>query len=337
MQKQNIYTDLALEMAEQLQGGANSDKGGIDGVEVDVDDDAALDIVVTTVRITNDAGAAAMGKPVGSYITIESPEIKENNITVHEEIIGILTNKLAELTKDTKGSNGTTLVIGLGNRNVTPDALGPKVVSKVLVTRHIMDNLPRELVGNLRPLCALAPGVMGNTGIETAEVVRGLVDHVKPALIIAIDALAARKINRINQTIQLSDTGISPGAGIGNTRMALNQQTLGVPVVAIGVPTVVDAATFVNDSMDLFLSAMTENTPDSLRDGADFFQMLQKLEVDDKYTIIRNTLDPLVGNMFVTPKEIGEVVAWLSNMIANSINMATHEGIDMDDINRFMY
>ena len=336
MQK-NIYTDLALEMAEQLQGGQNSGDSGIDGVEIDVEDNEALDITVTTVRITNEAGEAAMGKPVGNYITIESPEIKVNNVTAHEEIISILTRKLAELTKDAKAAGGATLVIGLGNHNVTPDALGPKVVSKVLVTRHIMDNLPRELLGDLRPLCALAPGVMGTTGIETAEVVRGLVDHVKPALIIAIDALAARKISRINQTIQLSDTGISPGAGIGNVRMVLNQQNLGVPVIAIGVPTVVDAATFVNDTMDLFLSEMSENAPESLKDGAEFFRMLQKLEDNDKYAIIRNTLDPFVGNMFVTPKEIGEVVAWLSNMIANSINMATHEGIDQDDINRFMY
>lgn len=236
MQKQNIYTDLALEMAEQLQGGADRGEGGIDGVEIDVENDEAMDITVTTVRITKEAGETAIGKPMGSYITIESPAIKENDVTAHEEIIEILTDKLAGLTKDAKKSGGATLVIGLGNRNVTPDALGPKVVSKVLVTRHIMDNLPHRSAGNLRPLCALAPGVMGTTGIETAEVVRGLVDHVKPALIIAIDALAARKISRINQTIQLSDTGISPGAGIGNVRMALNKQNLGVPVIAIGVP-----------------------------------------------------------------------------------------------------
>jgi len=326
---QSIYTDLALEMAEQLQGDAD---GGIDGVEIDVEDN--IDIKVTTVRIVNEAGATAMRKAIGNYITIESPEIKMNNVTVHEEIIGILTQKLAQLTKNEKN---TTLVIGLGNRNVTPDALGPSVISKILVTRHIMDNLPRELEGGLRPLCALAPGVMGMTGIETAEVVRGLVDHVKPTLIIAIDALAARRISRINQTIQITDTGISPGAGIGNKRMALNEENLGVPVIAIGVPTVVDAATFVNDIMDLFLSEMSDKVPECLKDGADFFKMLKQLEEDDKYAIIRNTLAPHVGNLFVTPKEIGEVVAWLSNMIANSINMAMHEGIDRDDINRFMY
>jgi len=321
-------------MAEQLQTGG---PGGIDGVEVDVETDSLFDITVTTVRITNQAGEAAMGKPQGNYITIESPQIQQNNVTAHEEIIQILTNKLAELTKPTKKDDGPTLVIGLGNRDVTPDALGPKAVSKILVTRHIMDNLPAELAGELAPLCALAPGVMGTTGIETAEIVRGLADHVQPAQIIAIDALAARKISRINQTIQLADTGISPGAGVGNKRMALNEQTLGVPVLAIGVPTVVDAATFVNDTMDLFLQEMSNTASEPVKDGADFYRMLQQLEDDDKYNIIRNTLAPRVGNMFVTPKEIGEVVAWLAGMIANSINMATHEGITMDDVNRYMY
>jgi len=328
---QNIYTDLALEMAEQLQ-----DESGIEGVEVDVENDKK-DIKVTTVRIINEKGAASMGKTMGSYITVESPEIKANNVTAHEEIIGILTDKLAFLAKGVDATCGTVLVIGLGNRNVTPDSLGPKVISKILVTRHIMDNLPQELEGGLRTLCALSPGVMGNTGIETAEVVRGLIEHVRPSLIIAIDALAARRINRINQTIQLSDTGISPGAGVGNIRMPLNKEHLGVPVIAIGVPTVVDAATFVNDTMDMFLSQMAESAHEDLMDGINFFKMLEKLDEKDKYTVIRNTLNTMVGNMFVTPKEIGEVVAWLSSMIANAINMAMHDGIDRDDINRFMY
>ncbi|MCL2573859.1 MAG: GPR endopeptidase [Defluviitaleaceae bacterium] len=334
---QNIYTDLALEMAEQLSGGQGGSDSGIDGVEISVENNEVHDIKVTVVQITNDAGEAAMGKPRGNYITIESPEIMVNNVEAHEEIISILANKLAELTKGIKKSGGSTLVIGLGNRDVTPDALGPKVVSKVLVTRHIMESLPQELAGGLAPLCALAPGVMGTTGIETAEVVRGLVEHIKPALVICIDALAARKISRINQTIQLADTGISPGAGVGNKRMSLNQQSLGIPVIAIGVPTVTDVATFVNDAMDLFLSEMSESTPESLQDGAKFFDMLQKLEDRDKYAIIRNILQPYVGNMFVTPKEIGEVVGWLANIIANSINIATHEGISREDINRFMY
>ena len=335
----SIYTDLALEMAESLQGKDCST--GIDGVLVEVNNDH-LDIKVTTVKITNEKGAKAMGKPIGSYITIESPEIKSNNITVHEDIIQILTNTLAKLTAGANDNvlnraNDNVLVVGLGNQSVTPDALGPKVVGKVLVTRHIMEGLPKELEGKLRPIAAIAPGVMGTTGIETAEAVRGLIGHVKPSMVIAIDALAARNISRINQTIQIADTGINPGSGVGNKRMGLNQESLGVPVIAIGVPTVVDAATFVNDTMDMFLAEMAQDMPQELEDKAAFYKMLNALDERDKHTIIRNTIDPLVGNMFVTPKEIGQVVAWLSNIIANAINLAMHKGIDKDDINRFMY
>ncbi|MCL2235475.1 MAG: GPR endopeptidase [Defluviitaleaceae bacterium] len=326
---QNIYTDLAMEMAEGLDG------EGLRGIEMDSVQQG--DVKITTIHVVNDDGAKTLGKPIGSYITIESPKIKENNFVVHEEIMGILVKQLA-LLRDGLGidDDAPVLVIGLGNRNVTPDSLGPQVVGKLLVTRHILDKMPEGLVG-LRPIAALAPGVMGMTGIETAEVVKGLVGNVRPQLVIAIDALAARSIDRINQTIQLTDTGISPGAGVGNRRATLDEKTLGVPVVAIGVPTVVDAATFVNDTLDIFLAQMAEGTPEHLRDGAEFFRMLTQLEEQDKHAVIRNSIEPSVGNMFVTPKEIGEVVKWLSNIIANGINIAMHKGIDMDDINRFMY
>ena len=327
---QNIYTDLAMEVAEGL-GNQH-----FDGIEMDTTQQG--NIKVTKINIVDEHGEKTLGKPMGSYITIESPSIKENDFAAHEEIMGILVRQLA-LLRDGLGidDNGAVLVIGLGNRNVTPDALGPRVVSKVLVTRHIMGTLPKELSSGLRPIAALAPGVMGMTGIETAEVVKGLVNNVRPKLVIAIDALAARNINRINQTIQLTDTGISPGAGVGNRRATLDKETLGVPVIAIGVPTVVDAATFVNDALNIFLAQMAEETPQHLRDGAEFFQMLTQLEEQDKHTIIRNSLEPSTGNMFVTPKEIGEVVRWLAGIIANGINIAMHKSVDMDDINRFMY
>ena len=227
----NFYTDLALEMAEQLFD------DGLEGVDMQIEQQDS--IKTTTITISTEDGARNMGKPIGTYVTIESPDIKESDVDAHEEIMKIVVDKLADM-RDALGipSEGSVLVIGLGNRDVTPDALGPQVVSKILVTRHIMETLPKSLLGGLRSLSALAPGVMGATGIETAEVVKGLVDNTKPALVIAIDALAARNISRINQTIQLADTGISPGAGVGNRRMSLNQATLGVPVIAIGVPTV---------------------------------------------------------------------------------------------------
>jgi len=227
----NFYTDLALEMAESLN---TSDKSQADGVEVETTTEE--DIEITAVRITNDAGAAAMQKPIGSYITIASPALRINDISTHERIIELLSAQLSELTSDI--SKQTILVIGLGNSNVTPDALGPKVVAKTLITRHILETLPEELMGGVLSVCAIAPSVMGLTGIETAEIVRGLVAHVKPSLVIAVDALAARKVSRVNSVIQLTNTGISPGAGMGTGRMPLNQESLGVPVIAIGVPTV---------------------------------------------------------------------------------------------------
>ena len=326
---ENIYTDLALEMAELL---GTDDGPSLDGVEVESEEQDG--ILIHTVRVLDEAGENVMGKPRGSYITIESPDMKINSVTVHEEIIEILTEKLASLAA---GTAGTVLVIGLGNSNVTPDSLGPLVVSKVLVTRHIMEGLPVELEGSLRSVCALAPGVMGLTGIETLEVVKGLVSRVKPALVIAIDALAARKISRINQTIQLTDTGISPGAGIGNKRLPLNRQSLGVPVIAIGVPTVADAAVFASDAMDEFFSCIESSAPDLIQGGEGFLDMLKSLGDNEKHAAIKTAITPLVGNMFVTPKEIGEVVSWLANIIANAINMAMHEGISREDINRYVY
>jgi len=328
---ENIYTDLALEMAEQLDG-----TQAIDGVEIT--SDVREGITINSIRITNDAGATAMGKPIGNYITVESLEIKVNSVDIHEEIAGILAEKLTLLAECANcDKNGTALVIGLGNRNVTPDSLGPLVVAKTLITRHIMEGLPVELEGKMRSVAGIAPGVMGLTGIETLEVVKGLVQHVKPALVIAIDALAARSISRINQTIQLTDTGICPGAGIGNRRMPLNQDTLGVPVIAIGVPTVADAAVFASDAMERFLVSMEESAPELLEGCDNFLKMLADISDDDKYAAIRAAIRPVVGNMFVTPKEIGEVVAWLAGMIANGINAAMHEGISREDINRFVY
>jgi len=228
---QNIYTDLAMEVAEGL-----GDEH-LAGIEMDTVQQG--NVKVTTIHVVDEQGEKILGKPMGSYITIESPSIKENDFLAHEEIMGILVRQLA-LLRDGLGidEDAAVLVIGLGNKDVTPDALGPQVVSKVLVTRHIMEALPDELSSGLRPIAALAPGVMGMTGIETAEVVKGLVNNVRPQLVIAIDALAARSINRINQTIQMTDTGISPGAGVGNRRAALDKETLGVPVIAIGVPIV---------------------------------------------------------------------------------------------------
>ena len=324
----SVRTDLAVEARELASEKEQSDE--VDGIEVSVEDLCGGNVKETWVEVYNEAGAKAMGKPVGNYITIESDAMKENDTEIHEEIMKILAKRLEKLRKLKKSA--VVLVVGLGNWNITPDALGPKVVSKILVTRHLSGNLPKELEGNVRPVSAISTGVMGLTGIETAEIIKGIADRIKPDLVIAIDALAARRTSRINSTIQISDTGINPGAGVGNKRMTLNEQAVGAPVIGIGVPTVVDAATLVNDTMDRMLAAMAEQAPE----GSEFFNMLDSLANEEKYHLITEILNPYAGNMFVTPKEVDSVIERLSNIIANGINIALHPGINTDDINRFI-
>lgn len=229
----NMRTDLALENRELLRE-SRKDDSEINGVEIQTEE--LGDITVTWVKILNEQGSEAMGKPVGNYITIESEAMKDNDAEAHEEIIKIMAQTLGKLHNLQK--DGAVLAAGLGNWQVTPDALGPKVIEKLLVTRHMNEILPEEIQNQVRSVAAIAPGVMGTTGIETGEIIKGVAEKIKPDLIIAIDALAARRTSRINATIQMTDTGINPGAGLGNARMRLNKETLGIPVIAIGVPTV---------------------------------------------------------------------------------------------------
>ena len=215
---------------------------------------------------------------------------------------------------------------------MTSDSLGPKVVSKLMVTRHLIQYVPEEVEEGVRPVCAIAPGVLGITGIETGEIIRGIVDRIRPDCIIAIDSLASRKLDRVNTTIQISDTGISPGSGVGNKRMDLSRETLGVPVIAIGVPTVVDAATIANEVIDLVI----DNFMNQPGEGAQFYNMLKNINREDKYQLIQRVLEPYSGNLIVTPKEIDEVIERLAKVIANGINIAVHQGITLDDVNRYI-
>ncbi|WP_313530321.1 GPR endopeptidase [Anaerotignum sp.] len=322
-----IRTDLAIEAREMIEEKQVEVKTEPNGVVVETEESDCY--TLTKVSIVNAAGSEAMGKPKGEYITIESQKLKENAVECHEEIIKLLADQLRKLAQ--MKEDDCILVAGLGNWNITPDALGPKVVSRILVTRHLQGALPEEIEGTVRPVAAISPGVMGLTGIETGEIIKGLVEKLKPSLLIAIDALAARRSSRINATIQMSDTGVAPGAGVGNKRMVLNKETLGIPVIAIGVPTVVDAATLVNDTMDRILASMIDQT----EEGSAFYEMLQGLEQEEKYSMITEILDPYTENMFVTPKEVDAVIDRLSNIIANGINIALHPGITMDDISRY--
>lgn len=321
-------TDLAIEAREFAQQQKQNTEE-LDGVKVEIKNTDIYQI--THVKILNETGSQTMGKPIGNYITIESELLKQNDITSHEQIMKTAAEHIAGLSKLSQKS--TILVVGLGNWNITPDSLGPKVIDKILVTRHLDGVLPEEIQKSVRSVAAISPGVMGITGIETVEIIQGVVEKLKPDLVIAIDALAARKFSRINSTIQMSDTGVAPGAGVGNKRMTLNEQTLGIPVIALGVPTVVDAATLINDTMDRMLEEMIAQT----EQGSAFYEMLHNMDTDEKYKLIVDILNPYVGNMFVTPKEVDAVVERLANIIANAINIAIQPGITMEDINRFTY
>ncbi len=321
----SIRTDLALEAKEiREEEGMKS----IPGIQTDVD--AGARIRITRVQITEESAAKLIGKPIGNYITIEVPDLKNNDIDLMEETSRTLAKELIRLTNLKKDSS--ILIVGLGNWNVTPDALGPKVTEKVLVTRHMTEYIPEQIDDSIRPVSALSPGVLGITGIETSEIILGVVNRIKPDLVIAIDALASRKLERVNSTIQISDTGINPGSGVGNNRKELNKDTIGVDVIAIGVPTVVDAATMAGDTIDMIIESLMK---EGKRNNT-FFEMLNNFNKEERMALINEVFTQQVKNMMVTPKEIDSIVDDISDVIANGLNITLHPGIEMDDTNRFI-
>ncbi len=329
----SVVTDLALEVHELIkeQGARQVPPVEAEIPGVQVENAGTENVKISRVKISSIQGQNALGKPMGTYITLEVPGIKEGDMDIYEETCKALATELAGILKLQEKS--TVLVVGLGNWNVTSDSLGPKVVSKLMVTRHLIQYVPEEVEDGVRPVCAIAPGVLGITGIETGEIVRGIVDRIRPDCIIAIDALASRRLERVNTTIQIADTGISPGSGVGNKRMDLSRDTLGVPVIAIGVPTVVDAATIANDTIDLVIDSFISKADQ----GTDFFNMLKNIDRNEKYQLMQKSLEPYTGNLIVTPKEIDEVIERIAKAIANGINIAVHQGITIDDIDRFLY
>lgn len=229
----------------------------------------------------------------------------------------ILSKELRKLLEKHTTEKDEILVVGLGNLYVTPDSLGPKVINEIDVTRHILNYMPEVLPQNTRPVSAISPGVLGTTGIETLEIIKGIVENIHPKLIIVIDALASRSIERISSTIQLSDTGITPGAGVGNTRKDLSLDTLGIPVIALGIPTVVEAATIAADSLDLFIRKVQEK--------AESNEFLNKLQEKDKYEMIKEVLVPEDYNFIVTPKEIDDLIENMKDIVARGINFAVQQ------------
>lgn len=321
----NVRTDLAVEANEICK---KQNKGDVDGILVE--EETIENVKVTTVRVVNEDGAKKIGKPKGNYITIDMPEFTHYDGGLMDDVSKVLGDSLKEIIK--VPHTETALVVGLGNWNVTPDALGPKVVEKTMITRHLKKVMPEAIDDSVRPVCGIAPGVLGTTGVETGEVIKALVEKLKPALVVCIDALASRRLERVNRTIQIGDTGISPGAGVGNHRMKINQETLGVPVIAIGVPTVVDAATIANDTIDLVLDEMVQNA----EQGKEFYNMLVSIDKGQKEAMIKSILNPFIGDLMVTPKEVDVVIESVAKIIANGINMALQPNLDVEDINKFM-
>lgn len=322
----NARTDLAVEAREMyIESSATTETGGVEAEEESTDGG----ILITRVRITDKDGEKKLGKNMGTYITIDMPSDLTDKQLVYEDACRVCAKELSALIRLNR--DDTVLVIGLGNWNITADALGPKTVKSVLVTRHLIEYMPEEIDSRLRPVCAVSPGVLGITGVETAEIVLGLTERVKPSLIIAIDALCSRRMERVNSTIQITDTGITPGAGIGNRRLALDQKTLNVPVIAIGVPTVVDAATITSDTIELILEELKLNAGE----GKPLYKILKTVSDEDKYGLIKEVLTADYGNFVVTPKEVDTVVDEISGVIANGINIALHEGVTLADIDRY--
>ena len=307
----NFRTDLALERRDIYQKINNLQQ--IDGIE-STEEQVNENIKVSRVKITNQNGEQALGKPIGNYITID---VKKLKIATDEEIqktAETLTNELKKIIDLHTDKQGDILIVGLGNIYVTPDALGPKVINEIDVTRHIIKYLPQYVEEGTRPVSAISPGVLGTTGIETVEILKGIVDNINPKLLVVIDALASRSIERISSTIQISDTGIVPGAGVGNTRQEISKTSLGIPVIAIGIPTVVELATLVSDGIDIFI--------DRLQEKAESNEYLNKLQQNDKYEEVKEALNVGEYNMIVTPKEIDDLIENMKDIVARGINFA---------------
>ena len=294
---QRIRTDLALETTERFE----EDNVEIRGVVIDEDYNEEKDIRTTTVKIETENGAKAMGRPQGTYITLEAPNMSVPDDEYHREISKVFAKRIRKLIPG-KGEL-TVLVVGLGNRDITPDCLGPEVISNLRITRHVIREYGVQGMGEDQAHCVsgLVPGVMAQTGMETLEIIKGVVDETKPDVVIAIDALAARSTKRLNRTIQITDTGIHPGSGVGNHRNGLTRETLGVMVIGIGVPTVVDAATIVYDAMAHLLDALDEA---------------------EKKEFLDEMITPPLYSMFVTPKDVDETMKRLSYTISEGLNIA---------------
>lgn len=360
LQKYSVRTDLAIEahemVVEEQTKKADASASKIDGVIIKEKHEDPVKI--TSVEIT-EQGAKTIGKKPGRYLTFEVQGIREHDSELQKEVERIFAKDFHSFLKDLNISDDAScLIVGLGNWNVTPDALGPMATENLLITKHLFALQPETVSDGFRSVSAITPGVMGLTGIETSDIIHGVIEKTKPDFVIAIDALAARSIERVNSTIQVSDTGIHPGSGVGNKRKELSKETLGIPVIAIGIPTVVDAVTITSNTIDLILkhfgkelregnrpsrslapAGMTfgkkrELTEDDLPDEEKrktFMGMIGTLPEDEKRRLIHEVLAPLGHNLMVTPKEVDMFIEDMANVLASGLNAALHNEVDQDN------
>lgn len=302
----NLRTDLAVESIYTHSG---------DGIEEK--NEKVNDVNITTIHIKTDDASKEVGKPKGTYITLESAFIFKNDPQKANEISKELSEQIKKLIKEVVSDfceNTNILVCGLGNRNITADALGPQCTKGVMVTNHVIEILNHK-EKDFSKVSAITPGVMGITGIETNQIIKGVIDEYKPDLLITVDALCAKSAKRMFGTIQLTNTGINPGSGVGNRRASISKETMGVPVISIGIPTVVDANSIVYDALTSFF---------------------KKNEVDDNYSKLTNKILENVESLFVSPKDIDELIKRGAKIIANGINLSLHKNIDFSFIESYI-
>ncbi|MDP4083449.1 MAG: GPR endopeptidase [Bacillota bacterium] len=362
LSKYSIRTDLAIEAREMVlasRAGTVEQEENLSQIEgVVIKEKEVDDIKVSLVEITPE-GEKQLEKKPGRYLTLEVQGIRQQDSKLQQKVEKIFASEFSHFLEGTGIKKADScLVVGLGNWNVTPDALGPIVCENLLITRHLYELQPESVEEGYRSVSALAPGVMGLTGIETSDIIFGIVEKTKPDFVIAIDALASRSIERVNSTIQISDTGIHPGSGVGNKRKELSKDTLGIPVIAIGVPTVVDAVSITSDTIDFILkhfgkelkegnrpsralapAGMTFGERKKLTDEdlpeekhrKTFLGMIGTLSDDEKRKLIYEVLSPIGHNLMVTPKEIDVFIEDMANLIANGLNSSLHSAVNQDN------
>ena len=330
LQRYSVRTDLAVESRELASvGGA---EGSVPGVLEDVKQEGGIKI--TRLDVQNDGAAKMIGRVKGNYITLEVPDLRKGDTALQEEVAVVFAREFEEFMKRIGiGKNASVLIVGLGNWNVTPDSLGPLVVENTMVTRHYFELMPDRVSPGYRRVSAVAPGVLGITGIESSEIVQGIVERTRPDCIIAIDALASRSLERVNTTIQIADIGIHPGSGIGNKRRGLTREILGVPCIAIGVPTVCYASTIVNNAIEMMASHFGSDAPQT----GQIMGMLKDLPEHERLALVKEVLQPLGHDLIVTPKEIDEFIEDIANIVASGLNAALHEAVDPGNVGAYTH